>query len=131
MPGGGTLKIGRTVHWRASRRASPGDYVEVAVRGAATASTRTAAADSALLHHEGARLRTGLGLPTAYGRHAERGGIAVESTVGRGTTIKSVRLPLVTGANRPSPGAAGRRAGGNETLLLVEDVNVRDWSPTS
>jgi CheY-like chemotaxis protein len=134
MPGGGTLKIEtRTVHLSSVQGAlSPGDYVEVAVRDSGHGIDEDLQQQifEPFFTTKERGHGTGLGLPTAYGIVTQSGGgIAVESTVGRGTTMR-VRLPLVTGAS-VGPAASQVQAdvapGGTETLLLVEDdVNVRD-----
>jgi CheY-like chemotaxis protein len=134
MPGGGTLKIEtRSLQLTSVQGAlSPGEYVEVAVRDTGHGideNLRQQIFEPFFTTKERGH-GTGLGLPTAYGIVTQSGGgIDVESTVGRGTTMR-VRLPLVTGA---STGPAVVHAqpdvapGGTETLLLVEDdVNVRD-----
>jgi PAS domain S-box-containing protein len=67
---------------------------------------------------------TGLGLSTAYGIVRQSGGhIAVESTLGEGTTF-FVYLPRVEGdveASRLTETAAEQPTTGTETILLVED----------
>ena len=64
---------------------------------------------------------TGLGLSTVYGIVKQsRGGIAVDSTLGAGSTF-SIYLPADTGVvavERPQPTAVAR---GHETILVVED----------
>ena len=134
MTGGGTLSIEtRNVRVGAARGAlSPGDYVEIAVRDSGHG------IDDELLPHifepffttKERGHGTGLGLPTAYGIVAQSGGeIDVESTVGRGTTMR-VRLPLASGTPlRPVVTTQPIEAapGGAETLLLVEDdASVRE-----
>jgi PAS domain S-box-containing protein len=65
---------------------------------------------------------TGLGLSTVYGIVKQVGGyVLVESEVGSGTTFK-IYLPRVEGAEALGTTPAARAAaGGNETVLLVED----------
>jgi two-component system cell cycle sensor histidine kinase/response regulator CckA len=71
---------------------------------------------------------TGLGLATVYGAAQQNGGaVAVESKLGAGSTF-SIYLPRYAGApeteypaRRPVEKAA---AGGNETILLVEDEPI-------
>ena len=65
---------------------------------------------------------TGLGLSTVYGivRNCD-GWIRVDSTPGRGTTMR-VFLPRHQGAaNEPKAGGKVSATGGDETILLVED----------
>ena len=72
---------------------------------------------------------TGLGLATVYGIVKQHQGyICVESKLGLGTTFR-IYLPRVAAPAEPLPAsaAAGRPAGGKETVLLVEDeMEVRD-----
>jgi PAS domain S-box-containing protein len=68
---------------------------------------------------------TGLGLSTVYGIvHQSLGFITVESTVGRGTSIR-VFLPRLAGAGAvppaPSPAPAGARRQHRGRVLVVED----------
>jgi PAS domain S-box-containing protein len=67
---------------------------------------------------------TGLGLATVYGIVQQSGGrVWAESSPGRGATFH-VWLPRAqseVGADADAPAAAPLRAGGSETVLLVED----------
>ena len=68
---------------------------------------------------------TGLGLATAYGIVTQsRGFITVDSEIDRGTTF-TIYLPATQeeASRNPQPAASPRQtAGGNETVLLVEDA---------
>jgi two-component system cell cycle sensor histidine kinase/response regulator CckA len=68
---------------------------------------------------------TGLGLATVHGIIEQSGGrIAVESTVGKGTTF-TVTLPCATSVSVPARAKLDMTAGGGkETILLVEDENA-------
>jgi two-component system, cell cycle sensor histidine kinase and response regulator CckA len=73
---------------------------------------------------------TGLGLATVYGIVKQSGGhIAVYSEPDRGTTFK-VYLPAVVGAVPSEKSFSGRSTmpPGTETVLLLEDDAVRDFS---
>jgi CheY-like chemotaxis protein/signal transduction histidine kinase len=78
----------------------------------------------AVLHHEGARPRHGLGLSTVYGIVRQSGGfVSLDSTLGVGTEV-AVCLPrtLEAAALQPVPGAAKpSTTAGVEQVLLVED----------
>jgi len=64
---------------------------------------------------------TGLGLATVFGIVEQHGGwIAVESTVGQGTTFE-VFLPAIEGAVAAAAPRVRLPRGGSETILLVED----------
>lgn len=66
----------------------------------------------------------GLGLSTNYGtlqRH--RGELAVESAVGRGTTV-TIRLPVAPAVRAPEPALAARPASASPLQILVIDDEV-------
>jgi CheY-like chemotaxis protein len=64
---------------------------------------------------------TGLGLATVYGIVKQSGGfVAVDSTVGEGTTFR-IYLPRVEDAVVARPGAAPGPVAGTETILIAED----------
>jgi PAS domain S-box-containing protein len=67
---------------------------------------------------------TGLGMPVVnMVVQDHKGAIQVDSTPGRGTTVR-VRLPLGDGQPVLSPGDAVAAVRGSETLLLVEDEQL-------
>ena len=108
--------------------ATPGDYVLLAV------SDNGCGMDAETLEHvfepffttKGSEEGTGLGLATVYGIVEGNGGfIDIDTEPGRGTTFH-VYLPRVEGEVVPEPAAdssvdSSEAAGGDETILLVED----------
>jgi CheY-like chemotaxis protein len=69
---------------------------------------------------------TGMGLATAYGLIKQHNGwIEAESEVGKGSTFK-IFLPPTAKQVKPEPAAQTSRpaAGGNETILVVEDEEL-------
>ena len=68
---------------------------------------------------------TGLGLATVHGIVEQSGGrVTVDSTLGKGTTF-SVYFPTVSAVPMPKrPSVELSAAGGEETILLVEDENA-------
>ena len=109
---------------------APGQYVMVAVSDTGTGMTPEVLnrAFEPFFTTKPTGVGTGLGLSQVYGFAKQSGGhIRIYSEVGEGTTVK-MYFPRLTGADipvwtpreavsaRPSP-----QAGGNETVLVVED----------
>ena len=128
MPNGGSLSfelknVELTDAQTQSFGGPAGGYVEIIVRDTGTGM------EASVLEHifepfyttkRGAG--TGLGLSTVYGIVSQCGGvISVQSRVGEGTTFR-VLLPRAEGDPTPANDTDTRQAaGGNETVLLVED----------
>lgn len=92
----------------------------------------------AVLHHQGRRRGTGLGLATVYGILKQADGhIRIYSQPGGGTTF-SITLPATTQAATPEvPEDTYQRTPSGETVLVVEDeaalreVTRRIWPATA
>jgi PAS domain S-box-containing protein len=101
----------------------PGDYVEMAVSDTGTgmdAETMSRIFEPFFTTKEAGK-GTGLGLATVYGIvQQNNGAIEVQSRVGHGTTFY-IYLPRAVDLGKPAPMKAVGQAGGNETILLVED----------
>ena len=137
MPDGGRLAI-RTetcelgeADLESQEKLSPGPYVRILVRDTGTGMAKETAEhifEPFYSTKEPGR-GTGLGLSTVYGIVAQSGGfIDLETKLGRGTTFH-VFLPVIARSAGASQGEAltAAGAGGDETLLLVEDEDaVRD-----
>jgi PAS domain S-box-containing protein len=131
MPGGGTLTL-RTrpvvlTHRRAGEpELEPGKYVLLEVTDTGVGmdeSTRTRIFEPFFTTKARAG-GTGLGLAMVYGIVRQAGGdVAVVSERSRGTTFRIYlpELALAAEANDPSLGANEILAGGQETILVVED----------
>jgi two-component system cell cycle sensor histidine kinase/response regulator CckA len=134
MPGGGTLTIAITqvtVGLESERRPPrlpPGSYVRLTVSDTGTGMSEAAKAHlfEPFFTTKEIGKGTGLGLATCYGIVTQSGGcIALESEVGRGTTV-IIDLPRVEGAADKVLGQrdAPELPRGSETVLLVEDEPV-------
>jgi PAS domain S-box-containing protein len=138
MPGGGklTLETGNVIldeHYaRANPEVRPGPYVRVAVSdtGSGIAADIQDKVFEPFFTTKEVGKGTGLGLSMVYGFVKQSGGhIKLYSEEGRGTTVK---LYLPRAEVEPSQSAevveAVPLAGGNETILVVEDdALVRDY----
>jgi CheY-like chemotaxis protein len=130
MPQGGDLSI-TTGNFESARPADgvpPGRYayLEVADSGVGMDAATRARIFEPFFTTKGDK-GTGLGLATVYGIVKQSDGhIAVDSAPGRGTRFR-VFFPAAAEAHSPPPVAVqsgGRRPGGTETILLVEDEDA-------
>jgi signal transduction histidine kinase/ActR/RegA family two-component response regulator len=131
MPQGGRLTV-ETANARldqdyADRQAdvTPGQYVMLAVSdtGNGIAPDHLAQVFQPFFTTKEKGKGTGLGLAMVYGFVKQSAGhIAIYSELGHGTTVK-LYLPrtMEAAATAPDPGAAWAAAGGEETVLVVED----------
>jgi PAS domain S-box-containing protein len=129
MPGSGKItielrnaeldKIGVAAH----PGLQPGDYVEMAITDTGSGmdtETLSRIFEPFFTTKESGK-GTGLGLATVYGIvQQNNGAIEVHSRVGHGTTFY-IYLPRATDLGKPAPMPVAGPAGGNETILLVED----------
>jgi PAS domain S-box-containing protein len=132
MPRGGKLLIQtRNVHLEESYtqlrpEVIPGPYVLLSVKDTGLGMTPEVKAHifEPFFTTKGQGNGTGLGLSTVYGIIKQSGGhIDVQSTPGRGTTMK-IYLPQWQGGlpvHRPEGHTPGSSVGGKETILLAED----------
>jgi len=101
----------------------PGDYVEMSLSDTGSgmdAETMSRIFEPFFTTKEAGK-GTGLGLATVYGIvQQNNGAIEVQSRVGHGTTFY-IYLPRATDLGKPAPMKSAGSAGGNETILLVED----------
>ena len=139
MPRGGTLTLAArnadidADHCASNPDARPGQYVEIAMTDTGTGMPKDVVARvfEPFFSTKSAGEGTGLGLSQVYGFVNQSGGhVAIESEVGRGTTVK-LYFPRLLGRGdeleRPvTPRGARGRAG--ETILVVEDEElVREY----
>ncbi|MBI2058831.1 MAG: response regulator [Nitrospirae bacterium] len=136
MPTGGRIQVGTTnvdldeAYTREHEGARPGPYVMLSVSDTGLGMTPEVMAHlfEPFFTTKAPGEGTGLGLATVYGIVRQAGGnVGAYSERGKGSTFK-VYLPLA-GDALPSevPGVKRSAAGGNETILLVEDDEmVRD-----
>jgi CheY-like chemotaxis protein len=132
MPGGGKLTIETdnalldqdyAVH---NAEVAPGDYVALAVTDTGTGMTPEVLghAFEPFFTTKEVGKGTGLGLSMIYGfAKQSQGHVKIYSEVGHGTTVR-LYLPRKTAAaeGAAAPGSVNRaRAGGSETILVVED----------
>jgi CheY-like chemotaxis protein len=131
MPRGGTLSIETSVatfdepFTDRQARLDPGRWVCLTVSdtGAGMPADVAARVFEPFFTTKAPGKGTGLGLSTVYGIVAQSGGhIALESVAGTGTTFR-VYLPEIsrTASDEFKLEVAAERAGGTETILLVED----------
>jgi len=104
---------------------TPGQYVMLAVSDTGTGMTKEVKAHlfEPFFTTKGMSSGTGMGLSSAYGIIKQCNGyVLVYSELGHGTTFK-IYLPRTEDQLEPlpQPGEAKSVAGGNETILLVED----------
>ncbi len=130
MAGGGTLRL-ETSHGALTAEecaaqgwGQPGEYVVLAV------SDSGVGMDAETQRHlfepffttKPVDVGTGLGLAMVYGLVKQHDGfLAVDSALGRGTTVRVLLPAGVAAAPRPSPTHGVERLRGTETILLAED----------
>jgi CheY-like chemotaxis protein len=132
MPGGGTLTITTRnavlggSFTRDHPDVSPGDYVEIAVRDTGTGMTPEVLrrAFEPFYTTKPIGQGTGLGLSMVYGfAQQSKGHIAIDSTMGAGTTVR-LHLPRCraeNGADSAPEAQVDTPQGAGEAVLLVED----------
>ena len=131
MPGGGKLALQTAnavldeSYVAANPDAAPGSYVLVAVAdtGTGIAPENLDKVFEPFFTTKEVGRGTGLGLSMVYGFiRQSQGHIRIDSTLGRGTTIR-LYLPRLEGqpGNAPPPAKDTALAGGSERILVVED----------
>lgn len=130
MPGGGTLSIDAAnvaidrAYAAVAGIDRPGDYVIISVAdtGSGMPQDILARAFDPFFTTKAPGKGTGLGLSMVYGFVRQSGGhVVIDSEPGRGTVVRMYlprTLPAERAEKAPPPAAV---AGGNETILLVED----------
>ncbi len=124
MPEGGKLTIG-TANVQLDRLGDlqPGSYVRLSIAdtGAGMSAETQAHIFEPFFTTKPKGKGTGLGLSTVYGIVKQSGGeVQVRSEPGRGA-IFNIYLPAVDAPAAPEPETDSARAGGAETVLVVED----------
>jgi two-component system cell cycle sensor histidine kinase/response regulator CckA len=129
MPKGGTLTISTSVTEFTSARVTAQDSAAPGVYALLRCADTGAGMSADVLGHifepffttKEKGKGTGLGLSTVYGIVKQSGGhLFVDSAPGQGAVFE-ILFPLAPKPPKPVPAAAGRRAEGSETILLVED----------
>ncbi|MFO0749285.1 MAG: response regulator [Myxococcota bacterium] len=132
MPRGGTITIATDVSDGAPASGSdgeglaPGRHVVLKVQdtGSGMDATTLRQAFEPFFTTKPVGQGTGLGLSTVYGTVRQSGGhIALESEVGRGTTV-TIYLPAVAASHERPPERAPASPAGTEIVLVVEDEGV-------
>jgi CheY-like chemotaxis protein len=133
MPSGGrlTLRTDNYVHKSSGKSAAgrlkPGSYVliEVSDNGMGMSADTLARAFEPFFTTKDSKTGSGLGLSMVYGFVKQSGGVVdLSSTVGKGTRVRMYLPAMVTDAPNEAHSIdqpPGVEAGGNETVLLVED----------
>ena len=142
MPDGGTLSIGAEKVWLgetlggARTEAPPGEYVKLSVSdtGTGIAPDILEKVFEPFFTTKGVGQGSGLGLSMVYGFVKQSGGhIAIESLVGRGTTV-NLFLPLATtDAAVPPPAQTTeiQQGKGESVLFLDDDAAIRTMAETT
>lgn len=138
MPGGGHLTIGTRnveIRRRSKRQQpplAPGDYVIISVADDGMGMDRDVAARALepFFTTKEVGKGSGLGLPSVYGfTEQSGGGVRIDSERGKGTSVLLYLPQCEEDADVTEPDGSIAAAGGEETVLLVEDdPDVRDYA---